>query len=234
MQNYYEELQKYRQKEERLKEKLTNRQEELKKHEQIQKDLLNEENKINKIKIELNNYKIKIAQLDQNKQIFKYSILPSDILILVSFAILLIPPITNLLANIISKNYIALFAFCFTMSIVARIISINLQARKEIKRVKRELYSIYGNDDIEYLRHHNNQRYLKNIDNQRMINNHIKNIQKKINHIENEINLNQTKIEELYQVTDIILKTVCTNDEISERIETIIPKRLQLLKKGEK
>lgn len=64
MQNYYEELQKYRQKEERLKEKLTNRQEELKKHEQIQKDLLNEENKINKIKIELNNYKIKIAQLD--------------------------------------------------------------------------------------------------------------------------------------------------------------------------
>ena len=93
MQNYYKELQKYRQKEERLKTNLANRQEELKKHEQIQKDLLNEENKINKIKIELNNYKIKLAQLDQNKQIFKYSILPSDILILISFAILLIPPI---------------------------------------------------------------------------------------------------------------------------------------------
>ena len=59
-----------------------------------------------------------------------------------------------------------------------------------------------------------------------MINNHIKNIQKKINHIENEINLNQTKIEELYQVTDIILKTACTDDEISKKVETIIPKKL--------
>ena len=227
MQNYYEELQKYRQKEERLKTNLANHQEELKKHEQIQKDLLNEENKINKRKLELNNYKIKIAQLNQNKQIFKYSILPSDILILILFTILLIPPITNILTNIISKNYIAFFAFCFTLNIVWRIININQQTRKEIKKIKRELYSIYGNDDIKYLIHQNNQHYQKNIDNQRMINNNLNNIQKKINNIENEINLTQTKIEKLHQITSFILKTVCNDDELSKKIEIIMPKKLK-------
>ena len=83
MQNYYEEIEKYRKKEVILKTNLANNQEDLKKYEKIQKELLSEENKINKRKLELNNYKTKIAQLNQNKQIFKYSILPSDILILI-------------------------------------------------------------------------------------------------------------------------------------------------------
>ena len=80
-----------------------------------------------KKKIQLHKYQSKLDELNQYKQIFKYSILPSDIIILILLAIILIPPVSNIIVTIISEKYIALLAFFFTMSVVARIISVGHQ-----------------------------------------------------------------------------------------------------------
>ncbi len=227
MQNYYDELQKYRQKEQQIKNNLINYHNTLKITEQRKIELIEEENKINKKKIQLHKYQSKLDELSQYKQIFKYSILPSDIIILILLAIILIPPVSNIIVTIISEKYIALLAFFFTMSVVARIISVGHQAKKDIKKIKKELYCTYGNNNIKYLFHQNEQSYQKNIDNQRLVNNYIYSIQKKINNQETSLKALQAEIKNLTQVTDIILKTVCTDEEISQKIEINIPKKLQ-------